>query len=76
MLQASNLNHNLNVISMTAYSVRSPCRICHEFGKLSFEHILTHSIGNDKPTKSYKVADIAEANHSLSLDGRHGLRYR
>lgn len=51
------------------------CHICGKFGKLSFEHIPPHSMGNDKPTKSYKVADIAEMNRSLSLDGRQGLRY-
>ena len=52
------------------------CHICGKEGPLSFEHIPPHSMGNSKPTKVYRVADIADTHHTLSIANIDGIRYR
>ncbi len=52
------------------------CHICGKEGPLSFEHIPPHSMGNSKPTKAYRVVDIADTYHTLSAANKDGIRYR
>lgn len=43
------------------------CHICGNDGPLSYEHIPPRSMGNSKPVKSYRVADIAEKHGSTNV---------
>ena len=52
------------------------CHICGNDGPLSYEHIPPRSMGNSKPVKSYRVADIAEKHGSTNVKFTNNIHYR
>lgn len=52
------------------------CHICGKKGKMSFEHIPPHSVGNTQRSKAYSVVEIAEKTGSLNSTVREGIHYQ